>query len=221
MPLILPKSVMLMVPRAASTWARQAIRNSGLSYKEFGPKHATALPPNAPAFKFCFVREPAAWLKSRWVLGPWEDMLTQFWDVDFAKFRAAVSDDMVRMYFGQYTAGCQFVGKAETVADDLVSALRQAGEDFDEVSLRATPRINESPKDGGVIPEVYWNMRRDRLNQLDAGNMSRLPVELIPKLTPAALAKLPPETLAEMVAKNAVAALQAAGAATQGTQLGG
>jgi hypothetical protein len=107
-PLILPKSVFLMVPRAASTWARQAIRNAGIPYKEFGPKHGTALPPSAPAFRFCLVREPEPWVRSRWVLGTtFEDELSQFWDLDYAKFRETVNDTAVRMYFAKYTNLCK------------------------------------------------------------------------------------------------------------------
>jgi len=41
-----------------------------------------------------------------------------------------------------------FVGKQESLADDLVRALRLAGETFDEEALRRTPRVNECPTDG-------------------------------------------------------------------------
>jgi hypothetical protein len=216
MPLILPKSVILLIPRTASTWVRQAVRNGGIRYREFGPKHSTALPPNAPAFKACFLREPSAWLRSRWVLGPWEDELTQFWNIDFEKFRAAVSDGMVQMYFGKYTQGCSFVGKGESIADDLVQCLRLAGEDFDETSLRDTPRVNESPKTGDPIPETFWQMRRDELGKLPDDITGRLPIDLLPKLPPNRLEALPPTVLAEMVRHTTRAALEAAGSAAAG-----
>jgi len=119
------------------------------------------------------------------------------------------------MYFAKFTAGCQFVGKAETVADDLVTALRQAGEDFDETALRDTPRINESPTDGDPILEVFWGMKRDQLGQLPPEMIGRLPVDLLPRLPPNTLGTLPPAVLAAMVPRLTQAALQAAGAATQ------
>lgn len=201
-----------MVPRAASTWVRQAIWNGGIQYREYGPKHSTALPHDAPAFRFCLTREPEAWLRSRWVLGPWADELTQFWDIDYAKFRAAISDPMVQMYFGKYTAGCTFVGKVENAADDLVKALRQAGEDFDETALRDTPKVNESPANGDPIPEVFWGMKRDQLGQLPPDMIGRLPTELLPKLPPGTLNRLPPDILASTAQRLAITALQAAGA---------
>lgn len=218
MPLILPKSVFLMVPRAASTWCRDAIRNAGLKYREFGPKHATALPPNAPVFRFCLTREPEAWVKSRWVLGrTFEDELSQFWDLDYAKFRETVNDTAVKMYFAKYTNLCKepngYIGNAATAADDLVHALKLAGEEFDETSLRDTSRVNESR--GELIPEVFWQMKRDQLGQLPPATIGRLPVELIPRLPPNTLASLPPEVLAPLSARLATEALQAAGASTR------
>ena len=212
MPLILPKSVCMLIPRAASTWVRQAIRNGGIPYREHGPKHSTELPPNAPQFRFCLTRQPETWIRSRWALGPWSDELTPFWDLDVAKFVAAVSPAMVTMYFSKYTNGCQFVGAVENAADDLVKALRLAGEEFDETALRATKRVNESPADGQLVSEFYWQLKRDQLGQLPPQMIARLPVELIHKLPPGTLDKLPPDVLANLVPRLTTAALQAAGA---------
>jgi len=36
-----------------------------------------------------------------------------------------------------------FVGKCEYLADDLISALRQAGEEFDEAIVRSVPKVNQ------------------------------------------------------------------------------
>ncbi len=216
MPLILPRSSILLVPRAASTWVRQAVRNGGISYREFGPKHSTALPADAPGFKFCLIRLPAPWVRSRWALGPWEDELSQFWDVDPEVFRSRLTEPMVQMYFAKYTAGCQFVGHAENAADDLVAALRQAGEDFDEVALRDTPRINESPPDNLPVGEFFWKLRRDDLSALPDDMIANLPIQLYPKLAKDRLAKLPTEILAPLVNRLTISALQAAGASIRG-----
>jgi hypothetical protein len=96
-----------------------------------------------------------------------------------------------------------------------VTALTQAGESFDEVALRDTPRINESPKSGDPIPETFWKMNRTELSQLPDDVTSRLPVDLLPKLAPNRLEKLPASVLAEMVRHTTTAALQAAGAAAK------
>ena len=34
MPMVLPNSTFLMIPRTATTWCRQAIRNAGIKYWE-------------------------------------------------------------------------------------------------------------------------------------------------------------------------------------------
>ncbi len=215
MPLILPKSVMLMVPRTASTWCRQAVRNAGLRCREHGPKHSTSLPANAPAFKFTILREPEAWVRSRWALGPWEDALTAEWDVNYATFRERVTDSMVRMYFNAFAQGCQFVGSGDNVADDLVAALRLAGESFDETSLRATPRINESPTSGDPIPEWFWTLKRDELGELPPDMIGRLPLGLIQQLPPKTWETLPPSILSTIAQRATLSALQSAGAATR------
>ncbi len=213
MPMLLPRSVMFMIPRAASTWCRQAIRNGGISYKEHGPKHGTALPPDAQGFRFCLTREPRAWVKSRWTLGAWTDELTHLWEIDPDKFAASVTDAMVGMYFAKWVGQCGFVGAAENAADDLVKALKMAGEDFDETALRDTPRINESPADGDLIGPALWAMKRDQLGKLSPGQISRLPIELIPKLPPGTLENLPPDILAATTRRLVKAALESAGAA--------
>lgn len=212
MPLILPKSVLLMIPRTASTWTAKAIQNSGIKYKQFGPKHATALPPNSPAFKFAFTRDPHEWLRSRWAIGRWEDSLTDLWDVDLEKFRANVSVPMVKMYFAEFTKGCDFVGKTESIADDLVMALTRAGEDFDEDALRATPCINQSPPNNDLIGSAYWAMKKDELKTLPPGMISRLPIELLHKLPPETISNLPPDLMVATIKRLSTEALQSAGA---------
>jgi hypothetical protein len=219
MPMILPRSVFLMLPRTATTWARQAIRNGGISYRETNPKHAPeVLPQNpplagVPTFRFTFTREPRAWLRSRWTLGKWDDDLSPYWNIDRDKFLTAVNDSMIEMYFAKYTRHCQFVGTCENIADDLVKALRQAGEDFDETALRDTPRINDSPAHGDLYGSALWAMKRDELGNLPPDMMSRLPVDLLPKLPQDSLGKLPPNVLAEMVKRTTQSALESAGAA--------
>ncbi len=215
MPLILPRSVLLMIPRTASTWTAKAIHRSGIKYKQHGPKHATALPPNAPSFKFTFTRDPAEWVRSRWTLGRWEDAVSELWTPDLEAFRAAVSPAMVKMYFAAFTQGCDFVGKTETIADDLVTALRKAGEEFDEDELRATPRINESPADGGIIGSAYWEMKKEELKALPAKLIARMPIELLNRLPSETLANLPPDIMASTIKRITTEALQAGGATSR------
>ncbi len=165
------------------------------------------------------MREPSSWVRSRWTLGRWNDDLTPFWDIDPDKFRAVVTDAMVTMYFAKYVSLCKpngFVGATENAADSLVTALRLAGEEFDETALRETPRLNSSPAHGGLIDEVYWSMKRDDLGKLPAAMIGNLPVELIHKLPPGTLENLPPDILVKTTKRITQSALESAGAAARG-----
>ncbi len=53
-------------------------------------------------------------------------------------------------YVGMDAQLVDMVGRQEHLADDLVIALRRAGEEFDEASLRSSPPINEA----AVSPEL-------------------------------------------------------------------
>jgi hypothetical protein len=48
----------------------------------------------------------------------------------------------VEHYIGPPSSPIDFIGRHEALADDLVRALRQAGEPFDEAALRAYPPDN-------------------------------------------------------------------------------
>lgn len=193
--LLLSRSVFLMAPRTGSTWARQALRNAGVRYKEWGPKHSLAFPsgagaPHAPAFRFTFAREPAAWARSRWTLGPWEDSLKKLWCPDPGEFCSRLTPAMVEMYFASFANLCQFVGRSESLADDLVRALEQAGEAFNERDLRATPRLNESS--GRLDLGAFYDLMPGQWCGLPAEDLLRMPTDLLPQLPDAAWERLSP-----------------------------
>lgn len=58
----------------------------------------------------------------------------------------------LKLYVGHDGKALDFVGKQERLADDLVHALRLAGEQFDEQALRATPYSN-----AGAALETFRN----------------------------------------------------------------
>lgn len=224
MPMVLQRSTFLMIPRTATTWCRQAIRNAGVQYWETNPKHDTEVvqrvekPLYVPEFRFTFTRNPDTWLRSRWVLGKWADELSEFWDIDYTKFRAAVDDREIERYFKKYTSRCKFVGKTETIADDLVTALRTAGEDFDETGLRETPPLNESPKEGDLIGSAYWAMKRDEMGRLPQDMLGRLPPQLIDRLPKDAIGNLPANVLVEMLRRATRDAVDAGTGAARNTR---
>lgn len=109
----------------------------------------------AGRFTFAFVRHPLKWYQSRWAYrmeNGWEaghPMDDACHSEDFNKFiakllnwRAGYLSDVYDQYCGPESAPISYVGRQERLADDLIEALRLAGERFDEEAIRTTPREN-------------------------------------------------------------------------------
>lgn len=184
------------------------MRNAGVRYKEWGTKHCVApIRSDASGFRFTFVREPAEWVKSRWTLGPWEDELKSFWCPNPDEFSMKVSEPMVDMYFDKYRGLCSFVGRMDSLADDLAKVLRQAGEPFCERDLRATPRINESNQhlDRGA----YYDLMPDQWCGLPAEDIVRIPTDLLPQLPDRAWDRLSQDQMRRLARRLASEAVPA------------
>jgi tetratricopeptide (TPR) repeat protein len=169
MAIFLPRSdsVILEVTKSGSKWVRAAVTASGIPHEQIGPAelrgHGT-LAVHGRQFRFicCFVRNPLTWYASYWgyrMAGGWRTAYTldaRCQHESFRQFiRSAVAElpGFLTRYFEEYTgplgASIDFVGRQESLADDLVRALEMAGEDFDEVAIRATAPTNV----GTVRPE--------------------------------------------------------------------
>lgn len=115
-------------------------------------------------FLFAFVRNPLDWYRSAWAYKSernlWKDdepFDAKCYSDDFQQFVRNVLEhypghvsDLYELYTGREETGViSFVGRQESLAADLVKALRLANEKFDEKALLATSRVNvtaESPK---------------------------------------------------------------------------
>ncbi len=114
---------------------------------------------------FCFVRHPLDWYESWWRymcgrsgahwaaesdLTSWHPCgrLRTLGDPDFATFVQnvnSVSPGFVTELFGLYTQpGIQFIGRQESLVDDLVTVLQRLDVRFDEQQLRESQRVNTS-----------------------------------------------------------------------------
>lgn len=169
------KSVFYHVAKTGGIWVKEAIRSSGLRYGRcrdrrvnhpFGLKREHSTPWvvmdefKEGRFSFCFVRHPIGWLKSFWcyrVKTGHLDMrfpLDRIWDDTFEPFVQNVLEkypdgfvtQLYQFYVGPNADGVDFVGRQESLADDLVEALTLAGETFDESRLRATRWRNASAR---------------------------------------------------------------------------
>ena len=121
------------------------------------------------AFKFCFVRNPLRWYESWWkyMAGHWHPWEADRWhpqrmidncgDDDFNVFLANILRNRpgyVSEMYSWYTEGVDFVGKCESLADDLVRALDAAGLNVDIEVLHRFPSVNQSKSHLG---EPEWD----------------------------------------------------------------
>lgn len=165
------KSIIYHIPKCGGIYAKEATRRSGVPYgrcKESKSYHLLKREHATPftvldeykegMFSFCFVRHPVEWYKSYWcfrVASKTLDLRTNAdWGFDreyeqfvinmLNSYPTGYVTNLYQCYVGRGADQIDFVGRQETLTDDLVKALTLAGEDFDEGKLRATKRFNVS-----------------------------------------------------------------------------
>ena len=168
MAFVLRRSVMIHIPKTAGTWAYVGLHDQGLvrlvPWSADNNPHPVAREIRdvfPDAFMFAFVRQPVSWLRSWWADAfkrrgfgldrvryppPWAP-LNRCQAPSFMEFCANYLEQcpgVVGRMFDQYTEGCDFVGRHESLQGDLCRALELAGEEFDADRLLATPPANQS-----------------------------------------------------------------------------
>lgn len=160
--LIFENAVFLHVPKTGGSWVKAAIRNAGIDAEEYivdGDFHGDlSYCPFPDRFVFAFVREPLSLYQSYWrfkMAGAWDPRNPFDMDCGAPTFEAFVENvlrlepawcsRMFEDYVGRTPADeIDFVGRFESLADDLVRALAMTGMSFDETAIRATGPINRS-----------------------------------------------------------------------------
>jgi hypothetical protein len=184
MPVLLTSRIrFLHVAKTGGTWCWRALQMGGVPVEAIGgdPPHPrtthldlSQTEEYADRFTIAFVRHPLDWWRSRWAhlmrIG-WEDrgpIASGARSDDFNTFIEQVLERLpghfekeLQRYIGPPSSPIDFIGRYEALADDLVRALRQAGEEFDEPALRAYPPDNVG--DYARFPAVY---RRDLAERL-------------------------------------------------------
>ncbi len=132
------------------------------TYRAVSPAHAdlAATSDYGDRYTFAFVRHPLDWWRSFWAFRMrmgWQrdhpiDALAS--SPDFDEFIRRVVEHLdghlakrFSTYIGPPEAPISFIGRFESLVDDLVRALTAAGERFDEAELRAHPPSNVNDYD--------------------------------------------------------------------------
>lgn len=167
------------IPKTGGSWVYDALRSAGVVYRDTGgsfyglPAHAApgSVPPEIKGrFAFCFVRHPLDWYSSYWrflrqsgakflINKRIEPSIDGDYDASVNRMIDRYPDGFVTWLYGLYTDQVDFIGRTESLEDDLIRALQLAGEDFDERKLRATGRVNVSTP----IPAVLTDATRRRV----------------------------------------------------------
>ncbi len=176
MALVTDKSVFLHVPKCAGCTIRHAFKVCRIKHEEIGEQHShfPELLTHRPEefwksrFLFSFVRHPLSWYQSRWafrVKTGWKARHPLDYNCASNDFPVFVNNLLrykpdgwfaweCRMFIDNCPKKIDFVGRSETVVDDLVTALTMAGEKFSERLIRTMPRVNDS--DMGGHSSKHW-----------------------------------------------------------------
>lgn len=148
--LILPKSSFIHVPKCAGTQLQAFLFHLNLpSHRYSSPQDGHLflhqMTQSKDTYNFCFVRHPYTWWPSfyEWSKNTrFSDMEKQSpdfdtWIQDYGAFWMGLYTQLVKRYIGEdpvYSSDIKmnFIGKTENLYPDLFTALKNAGESFDE-----------------------------------------------------------------------------------------
>jgi hypothetical protein len=162
-------------------WVTEALQAAGVEVEEeFGktPEHPLLSElERRGRFTFAFVREPQSWYGSIWRFrnyfhlhkGAAEAQLPydRYIGLDFPDFVDNIAEHLpgflsnhYELFVGPPESEVDFIGRYERLEDDVVSALRTAGQDFDEEALRSFPPINVTGAPPDCPPETRLRLIR-------------------------------------------------------------
>jgi len=173
MAIVIESATFLHLPKCGGTWVRQALAAAGLGPREEPPGEPHRIAATEGRFVFTFVRHPLSWYRSFWNYrlstaasrdGPLDGHLREMARRAAEPIDACLVDDDGRpRSFAAFAAACverhpgflsdrfalfagesDFVGRQESLCEDLVAALTRAGAAFDPEVIRRVPRVNEA-----------------------------------------------------------------------------
>jgi len=143
--------------------------------KLLGKKRTPVNEANSPVFRFCFVRHPLSWYESWWKYmqgREWNDWGTQnskddwhpnsvlngLGSSDFNEFVSNVVNVrpgyVTELLYAYTKSGISYIGKTESLREDLGVVLDFLGLRYDRDSLSKSPKINTSKVEHS---EIQWD----------------------------------------------------------------
>lgn len=184
------------IPKTGGTWATHAMIEARIPLREpevenphddYAAKGHAQLGdlPDADVFTFAFVRHPLDWWRSFWGhrmregwIYPEHEIDSRAASEDFDDFIDQVVRNLpgwlgefYERYVGPPAQPISFIGRFESLADDLEQALALAGVDYDTDALRRSPRRNEG--DYETFPAEYRPDLRRRLERAERHAIKR------------------------------------------------
>lgn len=150
------KCIFYHIQKTGGTWVTAAIKNACPGLVKTHGTHAKEKDhPKGNKKAFTFVRHPVSWYESMY----WFEYARkpQVTDIIFCRYVELSIDDAVRKITGKYKGwltnyikdllpNMDFIGRQETLSEDLMKILDVCGEYYDKEKLLATPPQNVSNK---------------------------------------------------------------------------
>jgi len=172
------KALFLHVPKTGGLFVTNFLKGRT---KQVGYRHShinlVGTVAYSNVFKFCFIRPPDEWYRSYWQMkmkfkNSWfyyepKTLYHPNWEIDpscgsddlneFVRNCAEKNGYLVRMYkqfiYGHGTQ-VNFVGRTETIKQDLATVLNYVGIPFSKGKLNRQPKFNKSPRTQTLTEET-------------------------------------------------------------------
>lgn len=160
MPLKLPHSVFFHIAKTGGTWVRDVIRHMEIPseewYCDFHTDHKKCFHQGPlyydcnDAFTFAFVRHPLSLYQSYWSFkmrnphirsahdaNVLKDTFEEYGWTVVEKFPDGIVSNTYKQFCGENLEQLSYIGRQESLTEDLITALSMAGEQFDPEFIRA------------------------------------------------------------------------------------
>jgi len=181
------KGIFLHIPKTGGTWLSNYFRESGMIIEQSELAHINGSQidvPNRTEVVFCFVRHPLTWLRSWWQCkqkivkdrrgGPIDKIV----DLPFKEFVDRFISDMpghITGYFDGFTNYSHFVGKQESLREDLIAFFKSA-------NIKYNISLLYNKKNENVIPSTakYTVEQSLKIMEMEKGMVNRYEYNYIP-----------------------------------------